>query len=71
MAAIAPMLKPDDADDPRRRLPAALLAVWSSILLLATCAGSVEPLVRYLHPFSFTALAALAFLLETVLRRRT
>lgn len=42
----------------------ALLFVWNCLLLAATCLGSQELDYRYLHPFSFTGLAATAILFE-------
>lgn len=42
----------------------ALLFVWSCFLLTATCLGAVQPAYRFLHPLSFTGLAATAVLFE-------
>lgn len=45
------------------RRPAAFLFLWSTALFAATCLGSMMVL-RYLHPLSFLAFAALALLAE-------
>jgi hypothetical protein len=45
------------------RRPAAFLFLWSSALFAATCLGAIMVL-RYLHPLSFLAFAALALLAE-------
>jgi hypothetical protein len=42
----------------------ALLFIWSCLLLAATCFGAVESPYRFLHPFSFTSLAATAVLFD-------
>ncbi len=42
----------------------ALLFVWSLLLFAATFLGASEVAYRYLHPFSFTAVAAIAILGE-------
>jgi hypothetical protein len=42
----------------------ALFLVWSCLLMTATCLGAVDSVYRYLHPFSFTGLAAAAFIAE-------
>jgi hypothetical protein len=47
----------------------ALFFLWSCSLLIATCLGAGEVVYRYLHPFSFTGLAAAAFLAEAFCRR--
>lgn len=47
----------------------AFLFAWSCLLLAATCLGTVELAYRYLHPFSFTGLAAVAVLLEITTSR--
>jgi hypothetical protein len=49
----------------------ALLLGWNCLLLAATCFGAVSTVYRYLHPFSFTALAAAAILCEILVSRRT
>ncbi len=49
---------------------AIFLCVWSLLLLGATCLGGSEPVFRYLHPFSFTGLAACGMLAETWITRR-
>jgi hypothetical protein len=41
---------------------AILMAVWVWLLLASTCLGATEHVYRYLHPFSFTTLAAVGFL---------
>jgi hypothetical protein len=43
---------------------AAFLFFWNCLLMAATCFGAVQDAYRYLHPFSFTGLAATAILLE-------
>jgi hypothetical protein len=43
---------------------AALLFVWSLLLFTATFLGASEVAYRYLHPFSFTGIAAIALLGE-------
>ena len=40
------------------------LFAWSSLLLASTCLGAVEHCYRFLHPFSFTGIAAVAVLAE-------
>jgi hypothetical protein len=54
-----------------QKAPAALLLVWSWLLLAATCVGAVESEYRYLHPFSFTGVVALAVLVEMAFRTRS
>jgi hypothetical protein len=49
---------------------AALLFVWTGLLLAASCLGAVESAYRYLHPFSFTGLVAAAMLLDSAVTRR-
>jgi hypothetical protein len=49
---------------------AALLFVWTCLLLAASCLGAVEASYRYLHPFSFTGLAAAAMVLDRMVTRR-
>lgn len=49
---------------PANRPGLVLLFLWNCLLLMATCLGGVEPAYRYLHPFSFTGLAAVAALAE-------
>jgi hypothetical protein len=46
----------------------ALFLLWSCFLLVATCLGSSESSYRYLHPFSFTGLAAVAFIADVLFR---
>jgi hypothetical protein len=46
----------------------ALLFFWSVLLLAATCFGGVASAYRFLHPFSFTALASIAVLCDKVRR---
>ncbi|MGA2211827.1 MAG: hypothetical protein ABSH31_01025 [Bryobacteraceae bacterium] len=46
----------------------ALFFLWSCILLVATCLGAVAASYRFLHPFSFTGLAAAAFMAEILFR---
>jgi hypothetical protein len=41
-----------------------LLFFWSVLLLAATCFGGIDSAYRFLHPFSFTALASAAVLCE-------
>ena len=48
------------------RQAAAWLAGWSALLIAATCLTSPVTL-RYLHPLSFTGIAALAILLDRLL----
>lgn len=48
----------------------ALLLGWDVLLLAATCFGAAESAYRYLHPFSFTAIAAAAMLCEIGISRR-
>jgi hypothetical protein len=47
-----------------------LLFLRDCVLFTAICFGAVEPVMRYLHPFSFSVLAGLAILAETALRQR-
>ena len=47
----------------------ALLLFWNLLLLAATCFGGGGSTFRYLHPFSFTAIAAGALLGEKLARR--
>jgi hypothetical protein len=47
----------------------ALFLLWSCFLMAATCFGAVEAAYRFLHPFSFTGLAAAAFIAEILYRR--
>jgi hypothetical protein len=54
---------------PANRRGAGLLFLWSELLLAATLFGETEPVFRYLHPFSFTGLAATAILGEALARR--
>ena len=42
----------------------AFLFFWNCLLMAATCFGAVQDAYRFLHPFSFTGLAATAILLE-------
>ena len=44
----------------------ALFVVWSCLLLVATCLGAGESVYRYLHPFSFIGLAAVAFIADVL-----
>jgi hypothetical protein len=44
--------------------PVVFLLGWNLLLLASTCMGVTEPLYRYLHPFSYTALLAAAVLCE-------
>ena len=44
-------------------------ATYRAHALAAVSLGSVEPSYRYLHPFSFTGLAAVALLLEITATR--
>lgn len=53
------------AAPPEYRRPAAFLFLWSTALLAASCLGGMIVL-RYLHPLSFPAFAALAVLGERV-----
>lgn len=54
----------------RGNKPAGLfLFAWTWLLLMATCLGASEPMFRYLHPFSFTGLAAAGMLAEAWIRR--
>ena len=46
----------------------ALLLVWGCLLLTASCLGALESAYRYLHPFSFTGLAAVAVLAAAICR---
>ena len=48
-----------------------LLLGWTCLLLTATCLGANESAFRYLHPFSWTGLAAAAVLCEVLVSRRT
>jgi hypothetical protein len=48
----------------KNRIGVAFLFAWSCLLLAATCLGGIDHCYRYLHPFSFTGLAALAVLLD-------
>jgi hypothetical protein len=48
----------------KNRTSVAFLFAWSCLLLAATCLGGIEHSYRFLHPFSFTGLAALAALLD-------
>jgi len=45
-------------------LVAALFLTWSCLVIASTCMGTVGPFYRYLHPLSFTGLAAAAFLID-------
>ena len=54
---------------PANRPGLALLCFWSCLLLIATCLGGVGPEYRFLHPFSFTGLAAVAALAEVLVRK--
>ncbi len=56
---------------PAQRPGARLLAGSSCLLLLATCLGATDSVFRYLHPLSFTGLAAMAMLWEEALRARS
>jgi polyferredoxin len=49
---------------------AVALFVWSVLVMTATSLGSSEVVYRYLHPFSFTGLAAAAALVETWKKNR-
>ena len=50
----------------RNQSPACVaLCIWSLLLFCATSLGASEVAYRYLHPFSFTVLAAAAILGET------
>ena len=51
------------------RSAAILMFMVSSALLLVTCAGSSESSYRFLHPFSFTALIALAIVADKMRER--
>lgn len=46
----------------------ALFFLWSSCLLVSTCMGASEASYRYLHPFSFIGLVAIAFIAEWLRR---
>lgn len=48
---------------------AAFLFAWGCCLLTATCLGGVEYCYRFMHPFSFTGLAAVAVLFELSTKR--
>jgi hypothetical protein len=48
----------------------AFLFFWNCLLMAATCLGAVQDAYRFLHPFSFTGLAAAALLLEAAAGRR-
>jgi len=50
-------------------LQRAFFVLWTWLLLTSTCLAWPEPAFRYLHPLSFTGLAAAACLAETVYRR--
>jgi hypothetical protein len=53
------------------RMPgAAPLFIWSLLLFAATFLGASEVAYRYVHPFSFTVIAAIAVLGETWLPKR-
>ncbi len=54
---------------PANRRGTAFLLLWSLLLLTATCFSESETIFRYLHPFSFTALAATAILCEQLARK--
>jgi hypothetical protein len=41
--------------------------LWSCFLLVATCLGASESSYRYLHPFSFIGLTAVAFIADILL----
>src|SRR5580704_12372567 len=45
----------------------ALFLLWSCFLILASCLGAVAASYRFLHPFSFTGLAAVTFIAEVLL----
>ena len=49
---------------PVNRRGLAFLAVSACVILVATCFGATETVYRYLHPFSFFGLAALAVLAQ-------
>ena len=51
----------------RVRLAIGLLTLWSALLIAVTCLTTPAQ-VRYLHPLSFTGLAAVAVLAERLLR---
>ena len=48
---------------------AVFLFAWTWLSLIAMCLGASEPAFRYLHPFSFTGLAAVGMLAQTGMRR--
>jgi hypothetical protein len=48
-----------------------LLLGWTCLVLTATCLGANESAFRYLHPFSWTGLAAAAVLCEILVSRWT
>ncbi len=55
---------------PGCRQSTAWLVLWSTSILAVTCL--LSPIaMRYLHPLSFTAFAALAVLVEAILQRRS
>jgi hypothetical protein len=53
----------------KNRTGVTFLFAWSCLLLAATCLGGIEHCYRFLHPFSFTGLAALAVLLDVKIDR--
>lgn len=54
---------------PANRRGLSFLFLWTLLLLTSTCFGSSESVFRYLHPFSFTGLAAAAILGEKLAAR--
>ncbi|HEY3840391.1 MAG TPA: hypothetical protein VGL72_27655 [Bryobacteraceae bacterium] len=54
----------------RDRTGVMFLFAWSGLLLASMCIGGIEHCYRYLHPFSFTGLAAVAVLLDLKMQTR-
>jgi len=54
---------------PANRKFVALLLAWDCLLLISTCLGGDESAYRYLHPFSFTGLAAAAIVCDLLVHR--
>lgn len=54
---------------PANRRGISFLFLWTLLLLASTCLGASDSPFRYLHPFSFIALASAAILAETLALR--
>ena len=68
MAAVGLWSHPRERGD--TLLAAAFLLIWSCLVITSACLGAVEAVYRYLHPLSFTGLAAAALLSEELWQRQ-